>query len=117
MPGVGKTLSAHTYADWTLLEPWVFAGAAYVDTVPRAVAECRTVLYTLPVVNSPARVAAELERLRNVLNWVLGVAQAKPGQAPPAAPTDQTELVVIDEADRLKMAGLEQVRDLYDHGS
>lgn len=50
----------------------------------------------------------------NLLQWVLSVAQAEPGHAPAVPPKDQTELVVIDEADRLKMAGLEQVRDLYD---
>jgi DNA transposition AAA+ family ATPase len=29
---------------------------------------------------------------------------------------DPTALLVIDEADRLRMAGLEQVRDIFDHG-
>ena len=29
---------------------------------------------------------------------------------------DPTALLVIDEADRLKMAGLEQVRSIFDHG-
>jgi hypothetical protein len=114
VPGVGKTLSARTYAEWALVQPLVFPGAAYVDTVPSAVGECRTLFYTPPVVNSPARIASELERLRNLLNWVLSVAQVEPGHVPEAATNDQTELVVIDEADRLKMAGLEQVRDLYD---
>jgi hypothetical protein len=111
--GVGKTLSARTTLIWALVEPLVFPCAAYVGTVPSAVGECRTPFYTPAVVNSPARIASELERLRN-LNWVLGVAQTEPGHAPTAAPNDQTELVVIDEADRLKMAGLKQVRDLND---
>ena len=33
-----------------------------------------------------------------------------------SAVADPTALLVIDEADRLKMAGLEQVRDIFDHG-
>lgn len=32
------------------------------------------------------------------------------------ATKDPTRLIVIDEADRLKMAGLEQVRDIFDRG-
>ena len=29
-------------------------------------------------------------------------------------PPDRTELILVDEADRLKMAGIEQIRDIYD---
>src|SRR5687767_9758202 len=68
VPGVGKTLSARQYAQWDLVEP-LLPTYVYTDAPPPAAATCRTVLYTPPVANSPARIAAELAHRRNLLNW------------------------------------------------
>ena len=116
-PGVGKTLSARHYASWDLLER-AFAGyRANRDPVPQPseLERCRSVVYTPPVTVTPKQLAADLHGLRCELTWAVEDARA-PGGASGVTRVrpELTELVLVDEADRLKLATLEQLRDLYD---
>jgi DNA transposition AAA+ family ATPase len=122
-PGVGKTLSARHYAQWDALEAvkphWY--GADRV--VPAALAHCHTVFYTPPVANTPRGIEHTVRDLRYKLTDVVEEALREPHESEENEdveswePSDRTELLIVDEADRLKMAGLEQLRDLYDRGT
>ena len=117
-PGVGKTVSARHYADWDELEellgppPYRSAGVPLPDSGP-----WRTVLYTPGVTNTPHTVEREVN---GVWGAVIGLATrttwwqraALSTSVRPEVPT----LVIVDEADRLKTASLEQLRDFYDRG-
>ncbi len=115
--GVGKTLSARYYAQWDLFEAQ-FPRYIY-DYAPPEIMALRTVLYTPPVSNSPGRIAKDVAKLGTdllllteaALQWQQG--NEKDWTLPDPTP-NRMELLVVDEADRLKMPGLEQVRDLYD---
>lgn len=119
-PGVGKTLSARHYAQWDVVEPLLAQGLQ--PTVPPAVVlECRAMFYTPPVANYPSL----LERQVSHDSWSLqhlvedarvhhlGAKMAEEALAYKRNP-ELVELLIIDEADRLRMAGLEQMRDIYD---
>jgi DNA transposition AAA+ family ATPase len=158
---VGKTLSARHYANWYHLEayhPYKFASAAEFAGVVGST----TVLYTPPVVNSPGRIAQDIQDKRRALQalaleqvyweeeaqqaavhqqkaarlrqwmrdpaWKRGALRDLPRVEPTVtdlakayarkhdATQDPTRLLLIDEADRLKTASLEQVRDIFDRG-
>jgi DNA transposition AAA+ family ATPase len=160
-PGVGKTLSARHYANWYRLEayhPYTFASEAEFAGVVGST----TVFYTPPVVNSPGRIAQDIQLKRHALRtlaleqlyreeeaqqvavqqqeaalrrqvindpaWRSGATRELPTVEPTVAylakayaqkrdeTRDPTSLLMIDEADRLKTAGLEQVRDIFDRG-
>ena len=115
-PGVGKTLSARHYARWDLLEPAV--ARPFTAVPPEAVA-CRSVVYTPTVDNTPRQVGQEVRRLTHDLSLAVWLAQAPDPDtaAYPHRLADVTQLVLVDEADRLKMPGLEQLRDVYDRGA
>jgi hypothetical protein len=134
-PGVGKTRSACEYARWDRITPLLpeelftlaghgnFAHKPFASVVTLAFAEvlpCRTVFYTPPVSSSVGRIEREVLGLCASLSYLVEAAeQASRGtddfllayRIP-----ERTELVIVEEANRLKEAGLEQLRDLYDRG-
>jgi hypothetical protein len=99
---VGKTLSAHHYL---LAEP------AHEGDLGSG---SRTILYTPTVSNNPGQIARDVQRLRDGLRYRLGDAYAASDAQRTWPPPARTELILVDEADRLKMAGIEQMRDIYD---
>jgi DNA transposition AAA+ family ATPase len=101
-PGVGKTLSARHY---------LLAAPAQEGNLGSG---SRTILYTPTVSNNPGQIARDVQRLRDGLRYRLGDAYAASDAQRTWPPPDRTELMLVDEADRLKMAGIEQMRDIYD---
>ncbi len=113
-PGVGKTLSARQYARWDLLSPLL--KHVFTETRrPPELRECRTVVYTPTVANNPNQIEREVASLRIGLTMLLDDMTLPDTDDTRWVPgRDHTELLIVDEADRLKMAGLEQIRDIYD---
>jgi DNA transposition AAA+ family ATPase len=141
-PGVGKTLSAWQYARWHLIQPY-FPERFYLNyrlpycessiarviasslvPFPPEIGESRSILYTPSVTNTPKQVELEIQAVRLALSHLVDTVQnglpqktTEEEYAPRRKVPNVTDLIIIDEADRLKMAALEQVRDIYDHGN
>ena len=116
VPGVGKTLSARNYSKEDAFDEFF-----HVDTPDERVVEvgkhlisCRAVLYTAPVMNTPKRLEADLEKCRISLFTSLYDAREKVLGQEPGYIEDYSALIIIDEADRLQLKSLEQVRAMYD---
>jgi DNA transposition AAA+ family ATPase len=137
VPGAGKTRSARAYASFDMLSPlfpeelFTLVGRRYLDdqfphkpfATPGSPAftevhTSRTVYYTAPVGATPSRIEREVMALSATLSYLVEAAeQASRGKDDFLLAyrlPKRTELVIVDEAQRLKMAALEQLRDLYD---
>ncbi|SRR6266516_7001827 len=122
LPGVGKTLSAWHYTHWDLFVPFLptyqtpLRFPDGIVALPEEMKQCRSLLYTTTVVNGATVVAYDLGRLLDNMNrFIDDVQEVLQGKKIQIPPPNYTELVVVDEADRLKIGGLEQLRDMYDH--
>jgi DNA transposition AAA+ family ATPase len=113
--GVGKTLSARYFARWDLLEPLLRDYLGALERPPEAGA-CHTLFYTPVVGVTPRRLADELHQLSRTFNAVVHDALHPDSDGPttPAPERSRTELVLVDEADRLGVQALEQLRDFFD---
>jgi DNA transposition AAA+ family ATPase len=115
-PGVGKTASARHYADWDELEPWLphrFDREHHPP--PRVLERARTALWTPTVIASPRQLEDQIRSITTAISnavedlhrhedeWI----RYQPG-------IPHCELLIVDEADRLKTTGLEQLRDFFD---
>jgi DNA transposition AAA+ family ATPase len=137
VPGAGKTRSAREYARRDMLSPlfpeelFTLVGRRYLDdqfphkpfAAPGSpafteVLSCRTIYYTAPVAATPSRIEREVMALSASLSYLVEAAeQASRGKDDFLLAyrlPKRTELVIVDEAQRLKMAAIEQLRDLYD---
>ncbi len=116
-PGVGKTLSSRVYARWHEQRPllahtsaWPFAGTRRPDW--------HTILYTPTVNVGPSRLDKELCNLAGAHATLRGKGAFGQAAIPPAHGSSPcTELLIVDEADRLNHAAIEQVRDHYNRSS
>jgi DNA transposition AAA+ family ATPase/pimeloyl-ACP methyl ester carboxylesterase len=115
--GVGQTLSARRYARWDLVEPAVqHFKFFHTHNVPREILDTRSAVYTPKVHNSPGRLDKELAFVQDRLSWAIQTLE-HPEHEPPDLTRHQgryAELLIVDEADRLKTPTLEQLRDRHD---
>jgi DNA transposition AAA+ family ATPase len=120
-PGVGKTQSARTYANWDQLAPHLTGtratGSSNTDATAEQVLAARAIMYTPQVHNTPRILDKEISFLHDRLGWNVelmlnpGRGMDEHGQLTSGM---HAELVIVDEADRLKTAALEQLRDHHD---
>ena len=116
-PGVGKTLSARHYCgsdDW---EQWQSGFPEDLGPVPARVLEARTAFFTPTVSATVREIDRGLPRACQQVSYALDYAEhgvVDPFIHRESRSSGRTELLIIDEADRLKTAGLEQVRDYFD---
>jgi hypothetical protein len=138
-PGTGKTESAKQYAQWSLFKPFLpeplitFTGRSAVDDLypyrpltfastplDTSIQQCRTVFYTPPVSASVARIEKQVLTLFAAFSYLVEAAnQHHQGEREFLVThcyTPLIELLIVDEANRLKDAGLELIRDFADRG-
>lgn len=117
-PGVGKTLSARHYAGTDEWEQWESIFTDDLGPVPQGVLASRTAVFTPTVAATTRQIDQGLPRTCQQISFAVDFAEH--GTVDPFVHTEsrssgRTELLIIDEADRLKTTGLEQVRDYFDH--
>jgi DNA transposition AAA+ family ATPase len=114
-PGVGKTLSARHYSCWDTVRPVVERFRFSETIAPEPALAARTVFYTPKVHNTPGTVDKELRFLHTRLSWAIETT-LHPDRSTQLVESDgpYTELVIVDEADRLNTATLEALRDHHD---
>jgi DNA transposition AAA+ family ATPase len=116
-PGVGKTLSARHYADWDVVEPRLSSLRMSGTPIPPAVGDCHALVYTPDVAATPNRLASDLRGLALGFNRLVEDTRDPTEDRPFWPDATAVDLLIVDEADRLKMVGLEQVRDFYDRAN
>lgn len=116
-PGVGKTLSARHFARWDDVEDGLAEQRTTLGAdIPPDLADCHTLVYTPKVATTPRRLGDDLMQLSYNFNELVRTARHAAELAPPTR-RSVVELLIVDEADRLKMPELEEIRDRYDRAN
>ena len=120
--GVGKTLFARRYAHYEKAHDLLTYWGPRSDNdakIYAALNRSRTVLYTPSVLTTPRTLKDELTQAITRTNMCIEQHLVPPGTATPEAwgwrhGRNYVELIIVDEAERLRPAALELLRDRYD---
>jgi len=116
-PGVGKTLSARQYTRWDEIGDWLAGGWMQPgDRGPDALDDAHSVLWTPTVTVTPRQLDQQVPILCRRFSAVVSQHRDPDGAGPGRFTRDMwnVQLLIVDEADRLKPGGLEQLRDYFD---
>lgn len=114
-PGVGKTRSARHHTNWDVLQPLYEAMDMSSNNHDIAVA-ARAIFYTPRVTATPRRIEQGLSAATSWLSYAINFGSDTDDHLhdPVHRVTDDVELLVVDEADRLSTDCLEVLRDHVD---
>lgn len=116
-PGIGKTLSARAYSGADEWADWFATRWTKDPSVPEIIDAQRTAMWTPRVTTTPRELEQEVPAICQQVSWAIECHQ-NPDYDPLAHGNGEgcahTELLIVDEADRLRTAGLEQLRDFFD---
>ncbi len=114
-PGVGKTLSGRHYTGWDAVHPYVIDGWYRTDRAPPPeFLERRSAFHTPTVTVTPRILEAEIRRTCSPVGHAVEGYLYPDRDVMDYRPDKHAELLIVDEADRLKTLGLEILRDHYD---
>ena len=111
--GVGKTLSARRHAQWDIAEPLLATWSRPADNIVTCapLARARSIFYTPTVGVTLRELKQDLPRLLARMDRLID--EHLQGQDVHVA-RRHTELMIVDEAERLSLATLEYLRDIFD---
>lgn len=114
-PGIGKTLSARKYANWDIYLHAIQQRKQLSTRQSKVLARSETFFYTTPVLAAPKKTRTQI--IEGIINFGSTINQTRQqlGMPTDKFALDYCKLIIIDEADRLKMNTLEELRDFYDH--
>lgn len=114
-PGVGKSLAATHFTQWKDEFMYENAVGDLSSENKLLVKSCKGILLTTPVTNTPKIIKSEITR--RTFGYGLSLAKAN-GEADiykrVVDANELCQLIILDEADRLSIGALEEVRNLYD---
>jgi DNA transposition AAA+ family ATPase len=115
-PGVGKTLSARYYSRWDTIGPALDQVRLLEARASTIADNTRTVFYTPTVHNTPRAIEQDVRELHHALGWAIDRILHPDRDLNDLVRhrDDHTELIIVDEADRLKNPSLEALRDHHD---
>ncbi len=114
-PGIGKTSACFRYSNWHLVEANMRVRNG-VPVEPKKLAACDSLYFKPSITASPTRLRSELSTLRNNFHEAKtrGVGWESSKAWIEAHQTKKVNLVIVDEAHRLRYAAFEEFRDLQE---